>query len=653
MLTDLSPAERVNALRSMLKALGAHALWVPSTDEHLNEYLPTEAKRREWVSGFDGSAGDALITLDAAYVLVDGRYHEQADGQVDLSVWTVVKLGQEGALDLPGLILECRAKHLQHQGNSRPWTLATDPWALSARQYEQLHQLVSVPLGQSGVLARAKAGKLMPTAQNLIDALALPQTGTHDAGEATSNTPKEITRLPVAVAGQSSGDKLVCLRATLKEKGASLLPVAKLDQLAWLTNLRGRDVDYNPVLKGFACITPQQAHVFIEPKHHAHPAIKALKREGFTIHAYDTFRRQLARLGKGRTPLLSFGDMPAGVVLTLNPGWLTTARSSVAARVKTIAIHPIDKRKAVKNDTELHGMREANRHASVALIKAWAWLSEQPSGSVSEQAFAHQLEAFYSAHPDFQGLSFNTIAGSGAHGAIIHYGTPCAKAFLRPGELFLFDSGAHYAHLTGANAYAGTTDATRTVWIPDIQGNLRPTPEQQQWYTAVLKGHIACSQQHFPKGTTGATLDAITRSALWQCGGDYLHGTGHGVGAYLNVHEGPQNISNRSTVPLEPGMIVSVEPGFYRAGWGGIRLENLVEVVALGSTLEPSGKAVYGLKPLLYVPFDAQLIQRDSLTAAEIGWLKTYYQMIGREVRVSLSRSEQEWLDCHLAAFSS
>jgi Xaa-Pro aminopeptidase len=304
--------------------------------------------------------------------------------------------------------------------------------------------------------------------------------------------------------------------------------------------------------------------------------------------------------------------------------------NSVASIQIVEAVNPIEKMKACKNAIELEQMQHANLKASRAKTRVLKWISDRIAGgqTTTEADVAEAISGYYAEEEGFQGLSFNTIAGTGANGSIVHYGTPSAQAVLKPGDLLLLDSGAQF--------WGGTTDDTRTVSLGE------PTPEQIERYTEVLKAHINCATQRFPKGTTGVQLDGITRSDLWMAGLDYGHGTGHGVGVFLNVHEGPNGISKRAYEPLEPNMINSIEPGYYESGWGGIRLENLYRVKNLSGDSEPN--QWYSFESLTYIPFDPKLIDRSRLNQRQRQWLDLYHATVLEKLSASLSLAEQDWL---------
>ncbi len=614
-LSQIATKTRIKALRQRMTKANVDAYWVPSADEHLNEYLPEHLKRREWLSGFDGSAGDCLVLSKTAWLFVDGRYHEQVESQVDLKQIQVSKLGQKGHKSLLET-LEALAKR------KKGLRIGYDPFTLTAYQYE----VYEAKLKPYGVTWVAVSKNWVDQARNEIESIP----------EAVSQA--EIYKLSDRVSGQSMIQKLKSIREAMKAWDAEILPLTKLDQIAWLFNLRGQDIPYNPVFVAYAIMTPKKAYLFIdsEASTRMKPAVKKALEKNVILKPYLAYGETLKELISKKQA--SGSSQASSVWVDKNHTTQGTVRLIRRAKGKIVsAPNPVEKAKAIKNPAEIRGMKEAHLSASVALVRAWKWLEdEQHEGSrVTEKSFADKLEAYYAEDTAFKGLSFNTIPGAGANGAIVHYGTPDAKKVLKKGELFLFDSGAQYL----GKDWAGTTDTTRTVFI-----GASPTKKYRDRYTAVLKAHINCACLLFPQKTTGAALDSITRAPMWQEGLDFLHGTGHGVGAFLNVHEGPIGISSRCHTAFEPGMITSIEPGYYESGWGGIRLENLNLVVKRNIKLSTTGELMLGFDPLIFVPFDSQLINTNELTPDHLQWLKGYHQEIIQQLTPRLAPAEMAWL---------
>lgn len=608
----VSTGEKLSGLRALMQRHGLDGYVIPSSDEHLNEYLPEHQKRREWVSGFSGSAGDALVTLETAWAFVDSRYYEQADLEVDTRLVQVSKLGLDGQPNLGEAIKQAAE-------GKKSFRVGFDPSTLALEQFN----------GLAKRLARTSV-EWVPVGENLVDALWVDGKPAAVAAE--------IFGVPDAVSGESFPLKLKRVREAMATLGAQVLPVIKLDQVAWLFNLRGQDIPYNPVFLSYAVLTPKEAYLFTDSARIRPEDLKALK--GLvTLLPYGEYGETLKRLGgPGAKVLIDPELTPYGTFLTVQ-----SAGGEVIE-----AAHPVQRMKALKNPTEIKGMQSANLKASRAKIRALKWLDDQLKAppyttggkenarpvkagqGVTEESFRLTIERFYAEEPEYFGLSFNTISGAGANSSIVHYGTPDPNKTLQRGELFLIDSGTQFYH--------GTTDDTRTV----IFG--KPSLLQKKRYTEVVKAHINCAMQRFPKGTEGIRLDGITRATMWNAGLDFGHGTGHGVGAFLNVHEGPNGIHRMAKEPFQPGMITSIEPGFYAPGWGGIRVENLYFVKELTGFKSADGRPWYGFESLTYVPFDKRLILKESLNKEQLRWLKAYHAAIVRKVAPSLSRAEAAWL---------
>jgi Xaa-Pro aminopeptidase len=434
---------------------------------------------------------------------------------------------------------------------------------------------------------------------------------------------RPIYALPDEVTGRSVADKLTAIRAEMAKAGAEALILTKLDEIAWVTNLRGSDVSHNPVFEAYLVIEREQATCFtrVAPPTEAPHALAAQ----LSFQDYSAYPEAVRHLG-------------ASPALTV---WLDASGTTMGTRLllsETQRLHtarnPVVLMKAVKNAAEIAAMHNAHRHAASAKIRSLARLERQLAAGqrVSEFAYAAMLHEEYSSEEGFSDLSFTTIAAAGANGAIVHYSQASPEMALREGELFLVDS--------GVQVLGGTTDDTRTVSIGT------PTERQRRLYTLVLRCHMALARQKFPEGTSGVVLDGLTRASMWNAGLDYGHGTGHGVGAFLNVHEGPQRIGPRgSDEPLQAGMVVSNEPGYYEAGWGGIRLENLYVVVPDDDMPpHPSGKRWLQLETLTLIPFDKRLIDRSELSDTERAWLERYHQQVEETIGPLLNDIDCAWL---------
>ncbi len=642
-------SKRLAELRKLMKQHGLDYYVVPSGDEHLNEYLPDENKRREYISGFTGSAGDALIGLKEAWVFADSRYYEQVDAEVDGKLFNRVKLGETG-------VLSClQTLEQQSQKSKTPITIGYDAFTVTLAWENALENLVKK--ASKGIKKNQTKLKVVDT--NLVDGVWLKDPNS----KYPSPVNKPVIHLPEKYTGQSSKNKLKALRDKMKALNASVLPITKLDQICWLLNLRGSDIPYNPVFMAYAIVSMKDVALFCDKfptetveqilKNNAQNASKndkkmaknskktakngqkSAKNDPFfglnlKILPYSHYKKELARHAK---------STQSNSAVLIDPSHTTAGSHRIVIRAKGKVKQvktPIEMMKALKNPTEVKWIKAAHIKSSKAKSLALWWMYQQLKYGqrVSELSFANELERRYASERGYMGLSFNTISGAGANSSIVHYGTPSPRKALTKGELFLVDSGVHYV--------GGTTDCTRTMIIG------KPSLEQKQQYTAVLKAHIACANQKFPSGTDGVALDAITRSALWQQGLDFGHGTGHGVGAFLNVHEGPNGIHKRAVTPFEVGMVTSIEPGYYAPGKGGIRLENLyvVREASASGSKKASKDAQKWLvfESLTYIPFDKKLILLNQLTDVERRWLEKYHYACVQKIGKYLSRAERQWL---------
>lgn len=617
---DLIPAQsfsprihtKLAALRSLLVELNLDLYLVPSADEHLNEYLPQLKQRRQWISGFTGSAGDFLVGREETWLFVDSRYYEQAELEVDPSLVQIAKVGLEAHKTLDETLVELGQAATQA---GRSLRLGYDPFTMSVNQFRTLQDKLE-PCGLA----------LVPVVQNLVDQVRhQPPWATEPLPE-YANSP--LFALPDALTGESMAQKLDRLRTALAQANADILPLTKLDQIAWVFNLRGWDVPYNPVFIAYAIATRDAAFLFTNLERMA-PEIQQQLQPTVTLLPYEAYATTLTSLLTATSRVLV--DPKHTTMGTYHLLQDETGRDRCHI---SEASNPVEGMKARKNSTEIEQMQAANLKASRAKTRTMKWVFDElaQGATLTEADIAQTIERYYAEEAGFQGLSFNTIAGSGANSSIVHYGTPNPQVPLQSGDLLLLDSGAQYA--------SGTTDDTRTLAVG------YPTSEQIVYYTEILKAHINCAMQKFPKGTTGAQLDGIARSTLWQAGLDYGHGTGHGVGAFLNVHEGPNGISKRVSEPLEPGMVTSIEPGFYKPGWGGIRLENLYVVREVPPTEATEAPATpwYCFESLTYIPFDPRLIDWERLSDRQREWLQRYHQVVVEKLTPLLTPEEAQWL---------
>ncbi|MFL5122859.1 MAG: aminopeptidase P family protein [Microvirga sp.] len=582
-------AARIAKLREELVRRGLDGFVVPRADEHQSEYVPANAERLPWLTGFTGSAGTAVVLADKAALVVDGRYTLQAAEQVDTAVVDVVPLADKTAEAWIGENLAAGA------------TLAYDPWLHTAGGLKKLKRAV------------AQAGAALAAVEiNVVDVIWLERPP----------PPKAPVRPhPEELAGETSAAKLARIREQLAKAKLDALVVSDPHNLAWTFNIRGGDVAHTPLPLGYAVIPAVgRPTVFLDPA-------KVTNEAGAAIGAVADIAPQETLPGA----LEALGSAKAKVRIDAESGAVALVRRiESAGGAADVGPDPISLMKAVKNAAEIAGTRAAHRRDGAAVTRFIAWLArEAPSGTLTEIEAVEKLEALRDETGLLRELAFSTISGSGPNGAIVHYRvTNRTNRALKPGELFLLDSGAQYED--------GTTDITRTVAVG------RPSEEMRDRFTRVLKGHIAIARAVFPKGTSGAQIDALARQALWEAGLDFDHGTGHGVGSYLSVHEGPQRLSKLGTQPLEPGMILSNEPGYYKTGQYGIRIENLVLVAR--REIAGAEREMMGFETLTFAPIDRALIEATLLTADEREWLDAYHARVREVLTPELDEATRAWL---------
>jgi len=589
-----SRPEHARQLRKLMAKGRLDAYLVPRADEHQGEYVAPCAERLAWLTGFAGSAGLAIVARASAALFVDGRYVLQAPRQVDISLFEVL----QGPDAKPSQWL---AKHLK-AGTS----VGFDPWLHTGGAIEELAKA----LAPKGIKLAASRGG------NLVDRV---------WGRARPKPPQGRVELhPLQYAGKPAEKKIAELQALLRAEAQDAVVLTLPDSIAWLFNIRGSDVAHNPVALAFAIVpVAGKPEIFIDPG----------KIEGET-------RRHLAKLARVSEPkIVAIGARLKALKATakcirLDPStaasWFFRALARGKARIAR-APDPCQLPKACKNTTEIKGARAAHKRDGAAVTRFLAWLDrEAPRGGLDEIAVSRRLETMRGQTQALKDISFDTISGAGPNGAIVHYRVSTAtNRKLEPGQLYLVDSGAQYLD--------GTTDITRTVAIG------RPTREMQERFTQVMKGHIAIATARFPKGTRGVDLDPFARRALWEAGADFDHGTGHGVGSYLSVHEGPQSISKRGMVALEPGMIVSNEPGFYKTGAFGIRIENLV-LVTEPEKVKGGEREVMSFETLTLAPFDRRLVLAELLSRVELAWLNAYHARVADSIGPELGPDDRAWL---------
>ncbi len=597
---------RLAALRAELARRGLDGFVVPRADEHQGEYVAAASERLAWLTGFTGSAGTAVVLGARAAVFVDGRYTLQVRDQVDGACFDTRHLIEEP----PAAWIET---HLDSGGK-----LGCDPWLHSERQMERLRKATE-----------AAGGTLVAIDDNPLDAV---WTGRPPPPRAP------ILPHPLEFAGRASADKRAELAGDLAAKELAAAVLTLPDSIAWLLNLRGGDVPCTPLPLSFAILRADATVDWFVAPEKLGSELKAHLGNGVGLYEPGALGPALDALGAAGAKVLADPDSAAAWVF---------ARLRAAGAEVVAGADPCQLPKARKNAVELDGARAAHRRDGLALTRFLAWLAREaparaPGEELGEVEVAEHLRALRAEDGLFRDLSFDTIAGAGANGAIVHYRAEAAsQGRLRRGELFLLDSGAQYPD--------GTTDVTRTLAIGE------PSAEMRDRFTRVLKGHIALATARFPRGTSGSQLDVLARQHLWQAGLDYDHGTGHGVGSYLNVHEGPQRISKvPNRVALEPGMIVSNEPGYYKTGAYGIRIENLVAVVESEVMEEGRGgpesgeaeeRAMLAFETLTLAPIDRNLIALKLLSPAETAWLDAYHARVRSAHLDKLDPETAAWLD--------
>ncbi|MFN3659513.1 MAG: aminopeptidase P family protein [Pseudolabrys sp.] len=582
-------AARLAALRAELARRGLDGFVVPRADRQQNEYLPASEERLAWLTGFTGSAGAAVVLTDRAAVFVDGRYTVQADAQIDKAAFAIEHLVDNPPDKWLSANLKAGAK------------VGYDPWLHTADQAEKLRT------------ACADAGaELLALESNPIDAL-------WRARPAPPAGP--VALRGVSLAGEGTADKLARVRAELAKLRADALVVSDPQNVAWAFNIRGSDIAHTPLALAFALLSREgRARLYVAPEKLDNAARHALE-EVCDVRLPDDLARDLAAL-KDRTVRLDQASAAEALTRAITEHGGKPARGP----------DPITLMKAVKNAAEIAGARAAHKRDGAAVTRFLAWIErEAPKGKLTEIDAVAALESFRRETGVLKDISFPTIAGAGPNGAIVHYRvTRESNRKLGTNELFLVDSGAQYED--------GTTDITRTVVVGT------PTDEMRDRFTRVLKGHIAIATAIFPENTSGAQLDPFARASLWQAGLDFDHGTGHGVGSYLSVHEGPARISKLGTVALRRGMILSNEPGYYKTAAYGIRIENLVLVIA---EPEPAGaeKPLNAFETLTLAPIERRLIEPRMLTGKERNWLDSYHARVHETISPLVEAETQRWLE--------
>lgn len=588
---------RLAALRAELARRGLEGFIVPISDEHMSEYVGEYAQRLAWLTGFGGSAGFAAVTQGRAAIFVDGRYTVQVRAQVAGELFDYKNIPADS---LAGWLAEVCAPGAR---------IGYDPWLHTARWAADL----AAALAQKGI-------ELVATEGNPIDAV-----------WADRPAPSAAPALPYdeALAGRTSAEKRAAIAAWLAGAGDDALVITALDAIAWLLNIRGSDVAHTPVALGYVIAHKDgSAELFIAPEK-VTPALARHLGNAVRIRDRAEFAPALARELAGKRVALDPDFSVAAIAQALAAGGAQVAFKA----------DPTILAKAIKNPVEQQGQREAQARDGAALVRFLRWLeAEAPGGGVDELAAAARLEAFRREDPGLVDLSFDTISAAGPHAALPHYKVDRQSNIpIPPSSIYLVDSGGQYP--------GGTTDVTRTVWI----GPGAPSPEQRDRFTRVLKGHIQLARAVFPQGTCGGQLDILARQFLWEAGCDYAHGTGHGVGSFLSVHEGPQRIAKPgggqagTGQELFAGMILSNEPGYYQQGHYGIRIENLV-LVEERAIPGAQGRWL-GFETLTFVPIDRKLIDKGLMTAEEVAWLDAYHAKVREVLGPRLAGDDLAWLE--------
>ncbi|EEE66177.1 aminopeptidase P1 [Oryza sativa Japonica Group] len=637
MSADSAAAGR-DALLDELRALMAahspslHALVVPSEDAHQSEYVSERDKRRQFVSGFTGSAGLALITMKEALLWTDGRYFLQAEQQLT-NRWKLMRMGEDPPVEV------WIADNLSDEAviGINPWCISVD----TAQRYEHAFS--------------KKHQTLFQLSSDLVD-------------EIWKDRPP-VNALPVFVqpveyAGCSVTEKLKELREKLQHEKARGIIIAALDEVAWLYNIRGNDVHYSPVVHSYSIVTLHSAFFYVDKRKVSVEVQNYMTENGIDIKDYNMVQSDASLLASGQLKGSAVNgsshgenDMNENSKVWIDSNSCCLALYSKLDQYQVLMLQsPIALPKAVKNPVELDGLRKAHIRDGAAVVQYLAWLDKQmqenygasgyfteAKGSqkkehmnvkLTEVSVSDKLEGFRASKEHFKGLSFPTISSVGPNAAVIHYkpeASSCAE--LDADKIYLCDSGAQYLD--------GTTDITRTVHFG------KPSEHEKSCYTAVLKGHIALDTAVFPNGTTGHAIDILARTPLWRSGLDYRHGTGHGIGSYLNVHEGPHLISFRPSarnVPLQASMTVTDEPGYYEDGSFGIRLENVLIVKEANTKFNFGDKGYLAFEHITWTPYQTKLIDTTLLTPAEIEWVNAYHSDCRKILQPYLNEQEKEWL---------
>ncbi len=589
-----SHADRLAALREQLKSDRLDGFVVPLTDEHMSEYIGSYAQRLQWLTGFEGSAGSAVVLPQEAAIFVDGRYTLQVKSQVSADDWSYQSVPQTS---VAGWLKDHAPKGARIGYD--PW-LHTREWVKKAKQ----------ALGSRGA-------ELVAVGENPIDKIWRDRPEMSDA---------KLVVQPDELAGKSSAAKRTDIAEWLEKNEADAAVLSALDSIAWAFNVRGADVTHTPVALAYAIVNSDGTADLFVASEKVGPEVRQHLGNGVRLHERSEFEQALSKF-EGKTVAVDPERAVSAIFDALEK-----------AGAKVLALRdPVVLPKAIKNEAEIAGQRSAQNRDGIAIARFLHWIDEEaPTGDVDELKASDKLESLRRENPELKDLSFDSISGAGPNGAIVHYrSSEKTNRKLESGSLYLIDSGGQYVD--------GTTDITRTVPIGE------PTDEMRDRFTRVLKGHIAVATAVFPKGTRGTQLDSFARRPLWEAGLDYAHGTGHGVGSFLGVHEGPQRIApitsgqSGGDEPLAEGMILSNEPGYYKTGEYGIRIENLVLVVA--KQIEGAEKDMLGFETLTFAPIDTRLVKTDMLSDKEVEWLNDYHRQVAEKIGPKLDGANRQWLE--------
>jgi Xaa-Pro aminopeptidase len=581
-------AARLSLLRAQMKRQGLDALIFSRADEHQNEYVPPSEERVAWLTGFTGSAAIVVVLADKAALFTDGRYTLQARDQIDGTLFSIEHM------------VETPASKWLADNLPTGAALGYDPWRTTADGVERLEKA-----------AKEAGARLVAVNSNPLDAVWRDRP-------APPLTP--VVLHDPKYSGEDAASKIARIREVLGKEKIGVAVLSDPASVAWTFNIRGADVAHTPMPLSWAILPREgEPQLFVDSRKLSNEVRDTLAKLA-DVREPRELEVELHEAARGKSVRLDQSTAPAKLAEIVQAAGGSISKGA----------DPVTNLKAVKNDTEIAGMRAAHLRDGVALTRFLAWLDrEAPRGNVSEIDAVAALETFRRETGKLKEISFPTISGAGPNGAIVHYRvTEATNRKLKSGELFLIDSGAQYED--------GTTDVTRTVAIG------KPSAEMRERFTLVLKGHIAVARAVFPEGTAGAQLDPFARRALWEAGLDFDHGTGHGVGSYLSVHEGPARISKLGSAALLPGMILSNEPGYYKAGAYGIRIENLLLVEKRKGGIE---KPLLGFETLTFAPVDLRLVDATLMTPDEIDWLNAYHAQVREKIGGQLDANDRNWLD--------